>query len=555
MPVTTSRKKSNGQVPQQWPDEDVSEYELVIAGGVVRGVDLGPLRGVIDPDDFADLKLGAVVRAGLRLEAEGQPRDNVTLGGELRKMPRGLNDGGTWFDLVGSATLINLFNACPSELAFPAYVERLADVIDRRKGGLVVERQLRIEVKRAGLGYEAAVQSGVTLRVDRLRESHGELSGELSVRWTSPRRVEDGHIYRGRFNLGSLTARSSTARFLSDATRGSEVPWAKVLERFCVAVLDAHRAGDAFQLVGQLPPRAAPARLLHPILPADAATLLYARAGTGKSTLAAAIALSIQTGIEVVPGWKPLSAPVLYLDWEASAGELNDRIAGLAAGIGIAPPNIHYRRMDGSLAGRVEEMAAFVCAHGIGLVVVDSVGMAAGTARDGSDANESALRLFDALRAIGGTSLLIDHVAGAELDRSGAIAKSYGSIYKVNLARAAYELRRENEGTQERTELVLRQAKVNDSARLAPITLAITYSRSGEIRIETTRATAPELFQLSMSTSGRIAAFLGTGAAAAPSIAEQLGLSRDLVRQTLHRHQGRTFIKLHDGNWGLAANA
>lgn len=548
-----------GRVNASEPTPADHDFERAFVGALVLGgVDeLGVIRQILRPEHFSQPALGAAYGEALHLDASEKPVDCATLAAALEQVPAPAGTG-TMLDLLGGRGGLNSFaRECPTTTNAKAYAEAIAEAAARRAGEAQPgPRPVSApKVERVGLGYRAAFALGVDLKVDRLREHGGELSGELSVRWSRPALAgQDGHIYRGRFNLSSLSARSSASRFLNDRTRGAEIPWSELLERFCVGVLDVHRAGDAFQVIGQREPKTEPARLLHPILPADATTLLYAKAGTGKSTLAAAIALSVQTGYEVVPGWRPLSAPVLVLDWEASGDEWNDRIAALAAGIDVLAPAIHYRRMEGSLFERVEELAAFVSDHTIGLVIVDSVGMASGTSRDGSDANESALRLFAALRAIGGTSLLVDHVAGAELGNNGATAKAYGSVYKMNLARAAYELRREGEGTQERTELVLRQAKVNDQRPLPPITLAIAY-QPGRIRIETTHVTAPDLIPLATSLPERIAAFLKSGAVTAPTIAEQLGLSQETVRAVLSRHRTKRFIKLQDNTWGLAQHA
>ena len=46
------------------------------------------------------------------------------------------------------------------------------------------------------------------------------------------------------------------------------------------------------------------------------------------------------------------------------------------------------------------------------------------------------------------------------------VSKPYGSIYKVNLARNVFELRKECEGDVDRTELLLVHTKANSSARL-----------------------------------------------------------------------------------------
>jgi hypothetical protein len=527
------------------------DAERALIGAVVLGASLVEIRPMLKVDDFAQAVLGSAYGAALKLEAAGIAVDGVTLASALEALPAPAGEGTMLDRINGRAGLGILSKDCPTTRNAGHYARLIAEAAAARAGRVVIKPSPAVIVERVGLGYRAAFPAGVDLKVDRLHESRGELSGELAVRWTRPTlATQDGHIYRGRFNLSGLTARGSAARFLNDRTRGAEIPWAELLERFCIGVLDAHRAGEAFQTVGQREPRPAPGRLLDPILPADAATLLYGPGGSGKSTLAAAIALSVQTGREIVPGWKPLSSPVLVLDWEASADEWNDRLAALSAGNCIDPPAIHYRRMEGSLAERVEELASFVTEYLIGLIIVDSVGMASGSSRDGSDANESALRLFAALRAIGATSLLVDHVAGAELDKSAAIGKAYGSVYKMNLARAAYELRRESEGSQERTELVLRQAKINDQGKLPAIALAVVYE-PGRIRFETTRATAPELIPMASTGADRIASLLATGSMFAPAIADHLGLTQETVRALLSRYRTKRFIKLQDGSWGL----
>lgn len=554
MPVTTSRKKSNGQAPDTWPDEDVNEYEQVIAGGVVRGVDLGPLRGVIDPNDFADSKLGAVVRAGLRLEAEGQPRDNITLGGELRKMPRGLNDGGTWFDLVGSATLINLFNACPSELAFPAYVERLADVIERRKGGLVVERQLSIEVKRAGLGYEAAVQSSVTLRVDGLRESHGELTGELSVRWTSPRRSDDdGHIYRGRFNLSSLAARSSTARFLAEATRGAELPWPRILERFCVGVLADRRRPSAVIDLASTGPRPTAKTLIGPMLPVGQITTLMAMEGTGKTTLVRRLVVSLTTGVDMI-GWKASQVgPVLVLDYEADEYEWADGIAEICAGVGCAVPQVDYMgcAWRGALYDQIESIVAEVDRIKPVLVVLDSAELAAGVGNEGESFESRTQRLYAALKLLSTTVLVIDHLAATERDGSGPASKAYGSIFKMAWSRQVWELKREKAPTDEHAELLLLNTKYNAGARAKPIGLAFSY-RLGQLTVERMDVLAPEL-QGSLPVHERMARLVRGGALTVATIAKDLEKTEAYVRQLVSRYKDR-FIRLPDGRIGLVGH-
>ena len=293
-----------------------------------------------------------------------------------------------------------------------------------------------MRVERDGLGYAADIpEEGIRLHIDRLTESRGELTGELTVQ-----RAPDGHLMRARFNLVSQRVRSDTAKFL--ATRSSGVDWTSLLETFSLRVLDLERRGEPATLIGNRPPRGAPDWLLRPLLLRGVATLIYGEGGTGKSTFTAALAVSVATGVPLLEGWEVTSpCPVLVLDWEADGDDWNDIVAAICAGMNVPQPAIYHLPCGQSLPAQLHRIAREVGDKGAGLVIVDSVGLATPSAREGTDANESALRLFSALRVLGVTSLLIDHVAKSAVGNEGSAMGPYGSIYKTNSARAVYELR------------------------------------------------------------------------------------------------------------------
>jgi hypothetical protein len=252
----------------------------------------------------------------------------------------------------------------------------------------------------------------------------------------------------------------------------------------------------------------------------------------------------------VVRGWEPTSSgPVLALDWEDGPDTWNDRSAAIAAGIGAPAPAIHYRAMSRPLADDLEAIAAYVTEHEIRLVIVDSLGLATGATRDGESVSDGAFRLFAALRELGTTSLLVDHVAGADLETSRATAKPYGSVYKLNLARSAFELRREREGDVDRTELMLLHTKSNAAARMTAQGLVILRDASA-IRFERTEVEAPELVA-AMPLAARMAHVLRAGAQPVPFIADELGVTPATLRSVLHRDRGQRFSRLPDGRVGL----
>jgi hypothetical protein len=408
------------------------------------------------------------------------------------------------------------------------------------------------KLERVGLGWIARFPlAGAQLRVDRIKESRGELHGELTVSTLQGQRdAAPGHVFRGRQNLSSLTSRTTLAKFLKGRLDGPD--WQGLVEEFCVAVMEAERGAEPFTKVGNQPRRPIALKLLDPIIFAGVPTILFGPGGTGKSTLAAAIAASVHTGYPVIPDWKPMATPVLVLDWESSDEDWNDLVMGVAAGAGFEPPDIHYRRCYAPLADQVEEIARYITEHHVGLLVVDSVGIASGTRPEGVDANESAIRLFAALRHFRVTSLLIDHVTGADLQAERPIAKPYGSIYKVNLARSVFELTSQKEATEERTELLLTHTKTNQGSRLHPIGLVIEHSGE-QIRVYQRPVEDPDLVAR-LPLADRIFRLLLRGSMPAPQIATELGVKLPTVRQTLNRAQGRRFMKFQDGRWGVPAH-
>lgn len=346
---------------------------------------------------------------------------------------------------------------------------------------------MRQAFTRQGLGYVLTVHElATTMSVDHLVRSRGELHGELRVQCgLDGIRARDGNVHQARFNLTSTTARGSLAKHLTARASVDLIDWLDLLESFCRLVLDAERAGDPIEKVGALPMPLGMTTRLDPILPLGDTTILYGDGSTGKSTLAAAIAVSVQTGVAIVPGWRPRKSPVLYLDWEAGRDSINRRVRGVAMGANIPGPiTIDYRncKRRGPLAGFAEDLAREVDAAGYGLVVVDSVGMAAGVG-DGGDANETAIRMFAAFGALGTTVLAVDHVNKTDADRSDRHVRAYGSVYKGLLARATYELRKAK-GPDGHWLIRVHNSKLNDGDEIPDQAFRVHHEPDGAISYE-----------------------------------------------------------------------
>lgn len=412
---------------------------------------------------------------------------------------------------------------------------------------------IKRQFERQGLGYVLRVPDlAIEVAVDRLNRTRGELHGELSVKCGLPgTRSGDGNLHNARFNLSSGTTRGSLAKVLGRRADIPDLDWEDVLEDFCRRVMAAEREGDPVTMVGALPVPVGETYRLAPILPANQTTILLGEGGTGKSTVAAAIAVSIETGVALIEGWSPRQAPVLYLDWEGGRDSINRRIRGVAMG-GHIPHVVTVRYLDcrrrGALYSFAEDIARLVEKEGIGFVVVDSVGMASGTSSEGSDANESAIRLFSAFGFIGTTVLAIDHVSKAESDTPNRPARPYGSIYKVNLARSVFELRR-TKTSDGSSVLGLYHNKANDSDTLPPMSLRVIHEEDGAIRYERLESLPSELTR-SLKLWQQIASVLATGHHSSEEIAAEIQADEHVVRTTLNRYKSR-FNRLQSGAWEL----
>jgi hypothetical protein len=256
--------------------------------------------------------------------------------------------------------------------------------------------------------------------------------------------------------------------------------------------------------------------------------------------------VSVQTGTVVIDGFIPRQANVLYLDWESGPDAINERVALIAAGCHLPEPvQIRYRAMARPLPDQAEDLAALVAKDDIGFLIVDSVGLASGIA-DGGDAAETAWRLFAAFRVLRTSVLAVDHIAKSSADMPSKSSRPYGSIYKTNLARATYELRRQDGPGG--PVLGLYNTKYNDRGRLAPMALAVThdedsisYRRLDEMPTDLTE---------SLGLADRIAAHLAYQALLPKEIAELVGTTDAVVREYLRRGSGKRFMKQpSSGRW------
>jgi hypothetical protein len=192
------------------------------------------------------------------------------------------------------------------------------------------------------LGNDASVfwsAPPVTLQLSALREASDGVHAELAILH------EAREIHWGRLNLAPTNAREGLVKKLDATTNG--IPWRLLLERGCRLAVAAIREQPPSVL---LHPRVTegPRYLVEPFLPVGETAVLFGDGGAGKGFTALTLSLVATAGAQL-PGGQQASrrALGLYLDWESTEEELEERLYGLTRGLGCSAPSLYYRRMTG----------------------------------------------------------------------------------------------------------------------------------------------------------------------------------------------------------------
>lgn len=413
----------------------------------------------------------------------------------------------------------------------------------------------RWNFEKVGLSYRCWSETIQTeFRLTHMKRSRGDLSGELAVLTNFEGvKTHNGVLHVARFNVLSSSTRAALARTLEKRTPGFDMDWFDGLEWLCQNVILSEAAGEPISEVGlDTPTPLHDQFMVEPFILKDRPAILFGPGGVGKSLLALACAMSVASGREIIPGVAPaVHGPVLYLDWETTKHVINDRIQAIARGHGFTPDGMYYRRCIRPLADDAEELSTLVASKGIVMIVVDSAAYAMGAQGEYGDANESVLRMHEAIRLIGVSSQIVDHVNKMDARSRGGTASPYGSAYKTNAARISWEVRKAPSSTG--LAINLYHAKSNDTALLEPIGLSLDWEpdkiifRSSEVLIDQPQAEPGD------TESAILETLEVYGPMTSGAICDALPhLNANTVRSTLKRMVGRGQLLLIDGTYRLA---
>lgn len=343
-----------------------------------------------------------------------------------------------------------------------------------------------------------------------------------------------------RLNLLSMSQRDTLRRQMEDMAPLGKGVWTEVIALACRMAREAFQRQEAGGLL--IPSQMAQQEqfVLPPFLPSSGMTILFGPGGSGKTFLALAWAVALETGAHFLD-WEPTRrCHVLYLDYEANQQMLEHRLWLLG---GAAEARIHYVPGRGiPLVQQVPTLLPLIEREGIDYVIVDSAILAA---QGDPEKPEGANSLFSALGRLGKPSLVLSHTTKQGDDRY-----PYGSIVWHNSARATWALRAERDDEPDCLRLLLLHRKANDDRLYQPVAL---NARFGE-RVVFERDDPERFFEEALSLPQRIKRLLIDGPMTTSDLAEALGVSKVTVRVVCGRSKGihRADTQGREAVWELA---
>lgn len=403
------------------------------------------------------------------------------------------------------------------------------------------------ELRPFGLGWRWQWRTGRTwLRMTfrGLRKTASGLSAEVQIDAGVPTIGVKGTLTVERLTLGNGKDRVALANRLSKRTGDGEnaaINWQAMVDGISSRILVASRAGPQVVTVG-LDDERGVNWLIDGLVEEHQTTSIYGDGEVGKSWQLIAAMVSLATGEEIIPGWRPLRrGRGLILDWETDQETLNRRVRMICRGAGVPYVPIDYVACDGPLVDQTEWLLERVQEDNIDLIGVDSVEAAMqGSRSDGADLNDAAGKINQVLRRLGRAAILVDHVNAMSAASNGLAGKAYGSIFKRNWVRQSYELKRVHESGDDVKHLGVFCTKRNNGPRFDAFGLAWTINDelSSWQREEITE---PEL-QKALSLRRRMEIALGEQSPLSLStLAERCEDKLAHVRVELSRDKGRTF--------------
>jgi len=383
-------------------------------------------------------------------------------------------------------------------------------------------------------------QSGEVLQVqiNKLSMQKDGMYSYFSVRSKNSAGKWKWVLEPGRINWYSMSSKTGLRRELD----GREKRWDWKMRLAQVVVICAQTIKNSSQAIdlSKVDTSEDVRWCCYPMVEGGEHTVLFAPGGVGKSLLSLGICVQVATGARVIPGTDPPKAPmnVLYLDWETNAKVHARRMRSIAKGAGVEIPEgrVFYWRMEFALEESIEDLRAFIKMNNIGLVIVDSAGLAANGDINSTDVGTSYIKT---VRAIGDVAILtITHMSWEQMEKGkGKTLRPIGSVYFQNGPRSSWGLIGEQDETGERVKhLGLVHVKSNNDMLRSPIGFQADFSDKESIKWTSESVHTSQQIAQHVSLAKRIEELLNTGRWTLDALLDELpDTKRDTLKRTANR--------------------
>jgi hypothetical protein len=286
--------------------------------------------------------------------------------------------------------------------------------------------------------------------------------------------------------------------------------------------------------------------LVEELLPKGHAATLFGDGGSAKSILALSLGIAIAGDAEKWMNRTVHTCPVLYVDFELDANEQRRRAYQVARGLFLDKPphDLLYVSGLGRPAGEVLKGCLEVCANeGIGLLIIDSLGIALeGDAEAARDVIRFHHDYLDPFRGAGVTLVVIDHQGKTQAGERYQNKRSFGSVYKENLARSVIQVEPGERG-EGLLMLKLRQTKNNFGSKAEPFGARLAFTEE-KITVDAHVLDATELAEEgTLNARDRMLLALKDGPAYPADIAETCVLPLGTVKNGLTQLRKRGLVE------------
>jgi hypothetical protein len=274
------------------------------------------------------------------------------------------------------------------------------------------------------------------------------------------------------------------------------------------------------------------------LVPRGHITNLFGDGGSAKSILALSMGTATAGGADEWMGREIETCPALYVDFELDADEQRRRAYQLARGIYLEKPprDLLYVSGLGRPAGDVLAGSLQVCeGYGVGLAIVDSMGIALeGDAERARDVIRFNQEYLDPFREAGVTLLIIDHQGKTQAGERYQNRRTFGSVYKENLARSVLQVE-PTKGGDGLLIAKIRQTKHNFGPKAKPFGVRCAFSEES-ITVDEHELDASDLAEeRTVNADDRVLLAVKNGPCYPADIAETTGMALGTVKNTLTR--------------------